>query len=381
MRGIRILLAGGSTGGHIYPLIAVSQELQKIAANSGMQADIRYFGAAAEFSHAIEGSGIRYVSVISSKLRRYFSLLNVLDIGKFFIGFIQALWKLFWFMPDVAFSKGGPGVLPMIYACVFYRIPIVIHESDSVPGLSNRLAAKYACRIFIGFASAIDAFSGKNVELAGNPIRPDLAAAQNRVSPEESAQVKRSLGFSDTEPLLLILGGSQGMARINDFILENLRPMLKDFQILHQVGDRNYDGYAKEYAFLSKDWSDLEKNRYQFKAYFDEDLIPALRAADAVLARAGATTIFELACFGKPAILVPLPEAANDHQRRNAYQYAKTGGAVVIEQENFLSNLVLEKIREIVHDKARLAAMGEAGRSFYKPAASQLIAEGIAAEI
>ena len=375
---LRIVLAGGGTGGHIYPLVAVHQELKKFAKTQGIQLDARYFGGAAPFRRLFQESGVAYVPIVSSKWRRYFSVQNFLDIPKFFIGFIQALWKLYWFMPDVIFSKGGPGVPPILCAAAWYRIPIVMHESDSVPGAPSLYSARLAKKIFVGFASAAEYFVKKDVVVSGVPIRSDLADGPSHFAESDAhLEAKRGFGFSDQAPLILILGGSQGMGRINDFILENLKLFLKHFQILHQVGEQNYGSYKKEYEFVTKDWSDLDKNRYQFRPYFGEDLREAYVAADFVLARSGATTIYELAFFGKPALLVPLPEAAQDHQRVNAYNYERTGAAVVIEQENFLPRLVVAELEKILNNPEALKRMGDAARSTYRPDAASIIAQGI----
>ncbi len=374
---LRILLTGGGTGGHIYPLLPIAQELQKIARKNQIGMDLRYFGSAVEYAQLIVENDMEFVFITPSKWRRYFSLENFIDIFKFIWSGVQAFWKIFWFMPDVIFSKGGTGTLPIILAARFYMIPIVVHDSDSIPGLVNVLAGKVAKKIFVGFAFAVPYFSHpERVEIVGNPVRADLVSAAVH-SEDGATTAKREFGFNDQEPMLLIVAGSQGATAINDFVLENLHDVLREFQVLHQVGEQNLVTYKKEYEFLTKDWSEIEKNRYQFRGLLTQELGAAYRAADVVLARAGAATIFELALFGKPAVLVPLPSAARNHQRENAYQYAKTGAVVVVEQENFLSHLVLAQLVKIVKDKILQEKMSDAARSFYKPNVAVVIAEGI----
>ena len=360
----RILLTGGGTGGHIYPLIAIVRELRK----QPEDLDIKYFGPKDIFSFYLTGEGVEVKSIISSKLRRYFSLLNFLDIFRFAISVLQSLWRVFWFMPDVVFSKGGPGSLPVLLACRFYSVPIIIHESDAVPGRGNQIAARWAKIIFTGFASAVDIFKKINpaaeIVVSGNPVRSVILSGAknlNRFFPNVIAsEVKQS-------PVILILGGSQGSTRINDFIFDNLEFLLSKYQIIHQVGNANYLDYMVKCQMSNV-------KCYYVTAYLEEkELTDAYATANLVIARAGAETIFELAAVGKPSVLIPLPESAQDHQRQNAYEYAQTGAALVIEEENLLINLFEQELNVILNNKEKLEQMSVAARGFYQPEASQKI--------
>ena len=375
MKKLRVLLTGGGTGGHIYPLIAVAEELKKQAEGFGLDLDLRYFGGEREYARQIVGSGMDFIPIFSSKLRRYWSLLNLIDILKFFISLPQILWKMFWFMPDVIFSKGGPGALAVILIGRFYRIPVVIHESDSVPGLTNKFSARFASKVFLAFASAQDYLKNKNIEVIGNPVRESLFQQAESLPSGESRQIqaKKGFGLNPNEPVILILGGSQGSERINNFVLENLELLISEFQVFHQTGIRNYEEYKKEFEFKTKDWGDAEKNRYHFQAFLDKDMADALIVADLVISRAGSGSIFELSAFGKPAILVPLDESANDHQRKNAYTYSQIGAAIVIEEKNLLGNLVLEELKKISASPDLLQKMSQAAQSFYHPDSALLI--------
>ncbi|MDO8430191.1 MAG: UDP-N-acetylglucosamine--N-acetylmuramyl-(pentapeptide) pyrophosphoryl-undecaprenol N-acetylglucosamine transferase [bacterium] len=378
MHKLRVLLTGGGTGGHIFPLIAVAEELQSQAQEFGLDLDLRYFGGDYEYAQNLTDQNIKFVPIISSKLRRYWSFLNLIDFIKFPFSLLQISWKIFWFMPDVVFSKGGPGALAVVLVSRLYFIPVVIHESDSIPGLTNKISGFFAKKTFLAFSSAEPYLGKSNAEIVGNPVRKSLMAELNfleQYGEDAANQAKKSLGLNLTEPVILFLGGSQGARRINDFILENLEILIRDFQILHQVGERNYDVYKKEFEFLTKDWSDIEKNRYQFKAFFDKDLAEALLASGAVVARAGSGTIFELAAFGKPAILIPLLESANGHQKKNAYLYSETGAALVIQEENLLGNLLVTELKTVVQNKDLLKKMSDSARSFYKPDSAKIIAK------
>ncbi|MBI4991884.1 MAG: UDP-N-acetylglucosamine--N-acetylmuramyl-(pentapeptide) pyrophosphoryl-undecaprenol N-acetylglucosamine transferase [Candidatus Harrisonbacteria bacterium] len=378
MKKLRVLLAGGGTGGHIYPLIAVAGELKTLAEPYGITLDMRYFGSARGYAEDIINSDIDFVPIISSKLRRYWTPLNLIDIPKFFLSLIQLLWKLFWFMPDVVFSKGGPGALAIILVSRFYLIPVVIHESDTIPGLTNSISGKLAKKIFLAFASTDEYFPKKDVEVIGNPVREFLFQQIADLEPagdKALAEAKKLLGFDSSQPLLLIIGGSQGAERLNNFVLESLEVFIKDFQILHQVGITNYDNYKKEFEFLAKDWDENLKKRYHFVPFFQDNMGIALTAADFAISRSGAGSIFELAAFGKPAILIPLPESANDHQRENAYNYAHIGAAIVIEEANLLSHLIMDELNKLFKNPELLQKMSDAARSFYRPDAATIIAK------
>ena len=378
MKKLRVLLTGGGTGGHIFPLIAVANELQKQTNNFGISLDLRYFGSARKYAREIVENDIEFVPILSGKWRRYWSLLNLLDIFKFFLSFPQLLWKIFWFMPEVTFSKGGPGALAAILISRFYRIPLVIHESDSLPGLTNKISAGFSEKILVAFASAMANFRNKNIEVIGNPVRGSLFANLTSLKSsgrDEQTQAKREFGLNPNEPVILVLGGSQGAERINNFVLENLAILIQNFQVLHQVGWGNYDSYKKEFEFITKDWNEAEKNRYIFHPFFDKDLGDALISADLAISRAGAGSIFELAAFGRPAMLVPLPESANDHQKENARLYAETGAAIVIQEENLLGNLVAEELQKLIANPELLRKMSDAAKSFYRPDAAAIIAK------
>lgn len=366
-------MTGGGTGGHVYPLIAVANELKKQSEQLNLALDVRYFGGAREYAQEIVSSGMEFVPIMSSKLRRYWSPLNLIDGLKFLLSLIQVGWRMFWFMPDVIFSKGGPGALAVVLIGKFYFIPIVIHESDSKPGLTNRISGNLSKKIFLAFASAGEDFKNQEIiEVVGNPVRNSLF---EQVSGSSQEEAKKNFGFNPAEPLVFFLGGSQGAEMLNNFVLDNLEEFIREFQVLHQVGPKNYPSYKNEFEFMTKDWSDIEKSRYRYQGNFSDNMGDALLAADIVVSRAGSGTIFELAAFGKPSILIPLPNAANDHQKENAYLYSQTAAAIVIQEENMLGNLMLEEIKRLLGNPQKMAEMGSAARSFYRPDSAGIMAK------
>ena len=316
MKTIRIALAGGGSGGHIYPLVAVIEKLERLAIDRKLYVEIKYFGARDMFTPALEDTGVKTSMVFSGKIRRYFSFLNFIDILKIAIGFIQALFKMFWFMPDVLFSKGGNGAFLVVLVAWFYRIPVIIHESDAKPGLNNLFSARFAKRIAVGFEKALEYFDAKKSACIGNPIRSFLLSDK----PGQKL-AKEELRFDPEQPLVVFLGGSQGAQRINEMLTKVAKDLARETQILHQVGISNFteiENFLKSTApefFPKKDIQRNEldeqspqeiKSRYRIVPYLDQkELKSALAGADLVVARAG-SKIFEIVAFSKPAILTPL---------------------------------------------------------------------------
>ncbi len=372
---LRILFTGGGSGGHAYPLLAVGEALKKVAGDK-TKLELYYMGPLDAYSEIFDAAGFKIKTVVSGKLRRYFSLENLLDIPKFFIGFFEALFKMFFIMPDVIFSKGGTGALPVVAAGWLYRIPIIIHESDAIPGLTNLASAWFAKRIAINFERAKEYFNPKKTALVGTPVRKELLETR-----PAAGAAKKELGFKENEPLLLVIGGSQGSRRINNFILTNLTALLQEVQILHQTGEANFDETEKlSRAALSDHFAGAgAKYRYRPVPYLDVVAEKnAFAAADVIVTRAGSNTLAEIAAFGKPAILVPLKEAANDHQLINAYEFAGDGAtAAIIEEQNMSPGILLDKIKEIVHGPEISERMSRASGKFFKPDAAETIAEEI----
>lgn len=406
-RSIRILITGGGSGGHLFPLLAIAEALRDRTRPStgsgqarvtGMPLDLRYVGDPADYEFLLRGRGVRVSRVMASKWRRYFSIKNFLEPFRAAIGLIQALWKIFWFMPDAAFSKGGPGALVILSVCRWYRIPYVIHESDAAPGLTNLVSARGARVVELAFPQAEGYFKAMRGEkrVVGNPVRREILAP-----PAPRDRAKTELGFDPARALLLVLGGSQGAVFMNSFILEHLAMLLPRIQIFHQTGADNFDAYRKNYEERKKEISPALAKAYRIVPFFVDDLPAALSAADVVLSRAGAGAIFEFAARGLPSILVPITDSPRNHQRENAYAYERAAACVVIEEENLLPQLLLDTLERILGragespqnpaasgtPKSRTATSGQvagqadrmtaAARAFYRPNAAEAIAEDI----
>ena len=341
---MRVVLSGGGSGGHILPLIAVAEKIRKKAKERGIQEiEFLYIGPrfGEESDEMFKHAGIKYKYILAGKIRRYSSgvLLNVFDI--FFstpIGIIQSAWYLFWFMPEVVFSKGGYGSVPVMIIAWIYNIPVrMIHESDAVVGLANKFLAFFATKIGVAFKKAALAFPLKKTALVGVPIREDLCN-------KDKTLAKKIFNINSEREVILIFGGSQGSKKINDVVVEALPELLEKYEVLHITGPKHYS-FVKEVSKLT-----IKENSkyYHIFPFLTEEMGYAISIADIVISRAGASTIFELAACQKASIIIPLKNSAQNHQRENAYEYAKSGGTIVIEEENLTPHILITRIKEIL---------------------------------
>lgn len=367
---MRILFTGGGTGGHFYPIIAIIREIKKIVEEERLVGAHLYYVGPDDFGEELlKKEEVRFIHIMSGKWRRYVSVLNIIDIFKIVLGTVKALWVFFSVMPDIIFSKGGYGSIPAITVAILYGIPLVVHESDSVPGLVNRISARFADRVAISFQTAEKYFPNKTkIAFTGIPIRLNLLGGSREAAEEEFSV------FSE-RPVILIMGGSQGSALINKMVIGVIRELARDFEIIHQTGKEKYQNVAGETSVaLTKE----ERGFYHPVGYFDDrTLRSAYAIADIVVSRAGATIIFEIAAAGKPAILIPLKNSAQEHQKQNAYEYAERGAANVIEEDNLTPSVFLNEIRKLSADEARRREMAERARHFAKTDAAAVIAREI----
>lgn len=375
---LRIAFTGGGTGGHIFPLLAVADEIKRILDPyyTARPYSLYYFGDPDSYAQEFSTRSIKVVRVGSSKLRRYMSVENILDAIKFPFTVLQAICKVFFVMPDVLFSKGGTGAFPVVCAAWLFRIPILIHESDSIPGLTNALSGRFATRIAVAFSAAADYFSRAKVAVVGNPIRTNLVRSQEDEA-LSSYQAKRIFGFDPHTPLLLILGGSQGSRRVNDFLLDNAKELVRKYQVLHQTGTANFEQFEHELLFALRDCISEERDRYKVTPFLKKDMREAYQACDVVVTRAGSGALFEISYFAKPSILIPLPEAGRNHQYYNAFAYAAHGAGVVIEEDNLKSVLFFDQLDRILKDEAVYKRMSTQANAFYIPHTASVLADEI----
>ncbi len=368
---MKILFTGGGTAGHIIPIIAVIRKIRKIYSKEDLE--FFYVGPQDEIgSILLSHEGIKIKQVLSGKIRRYVDkksiFQNLFDVlFKIPFGISQAFFYIFFLSPDLIFSKGGFGSIPTATAGWLLRVPIFLHESDVAPGLSNKLISKFSLKIFTSFPKT-EYFPVKKTILTGNPIREEILEGSK-------AMAEKLFQLNKDKPIILILGGSQGAQRINNKILDILAELLKNFELLHQTGAKNFKQVkAESKVVITKN---LEKYYHPFPFLKERELKHAYQAADLIIARAGAGTIFETAAIGKPCILIPLPESAQNHQVKNAYSYAKNNACIVMEEANFTPRFFLEKLKELFSHPEELQNMEKNAKNFAQIKAAKIIAEYI----
>lgn len=359
---MRIGFVGGGTGGHFYPLIAVAEILR----SNKPDLELYYFGPEPYNQAMLDSLQVRFVSTPAGKLRRYFSIQNFFDLFRSFFGIPVAIWKLYIIYPDVIFSKGSYTAVPVLLAARFLRIPVVIHESDAKPGRANTLAKKFARYIAISYDDAAQFFPKEKTALTGIPLRKEMMA----INPDPFT----GLGIPDDKPLLYVTGGSLGAERINNSVLESLTELLPDYRIFHQTGDQKVNDVRLAAQTLLSG-NPLAKDYYVVGSVPVGTVSLLLDAARLIITRAGSTTLFEIAQHSKPSIVIPIPEEISHDQRTNAYAYARTGAAVVIEENNLTPHLLAEQIRSIISDPTLYQGMAAAAKQQALPEAGRTIAD------
>jgi UDP-N-acetylglucosamine--N-acetylmuramyl-(pentapeptide) pyrophosphoryl-undecaprenol N-acetylglucosamine transferase len=370
-----IAFTGGGSGGHFYPVIAIAEAINDVVREERLVAPILYYLAPDPFdSNALFENGIAYIRIPAGKVRRYASIWNITDTFVTITGTILAVMTLFRIYPDVVVSKGGYGSVPTTLAARLLRIPVVIHESDAKPGRANLLAAKFATKIAISFESAAGYFPKRaqsKIARVGIPIRKALT----RVETEGAQQY---LGLEKDVPTVLIMGGSSGAQKINETVLSSLSELVSLANIVHQTGRAHIKNVqAISQVVLA---NNPHASRYHTVDYLSETSLQRVAGvADLIVSRAGANSIAEIGLWKKPAILIPIPESVSHDQRTNAYAYARTGAAIVIENDNLSQHLFVSEIRRIIGDPklAQRMALGSAG--FTDPDAARILAKEVLA--
>lgn len=367
---MKIAFTGGGTGGHFYPLIAVAERVNELIDRENIiGAKLYYISNSPYDKEILAEHGLIYEEVTSGKIRTYPSILNFIDSFRIALGCITAIFKLFSIYPDVVFGKGGFASFPTIFAAKVLGIPVVIHESDAAPGRVNKWAGKFAKRIAVSFKETAQYFPANRVAWTGQPIRQEIEAA----SPRDEAL--KYFKFESDIPTILILGGSQGAELINNTVLAALPKLLENYQVIHQTGVLKHKTTVGEADVILS--GNPKRERYHAVAFLNSlGMKMAAGAASIVVSRAG-STLFEIAGWGLPSILVPFQESNADHSRRNAFAYAHEGACLVIEEGNMTANILYSEVDNLLNNKGEYKRMATSAKAFGKPGAALAIAEAL----
>lgn len=364
---MKILFTGGGSGGHFYPIIAIAEALYDRAKEKKVINPTLYFMAPSKYNpRALFDNDIEFISVPCGKWRRYFSILNFIDLFKTTYGIIVAIIQMYRIYPDVVFGKGGHGSFPALVAAKLLKIPVVIHESDTSPGIVNKWAAKFARKIAVSYPEAIEFFPTEKVALTGLPIR-------NEVRDIMTNGAREFLNLEENIPTILILGGSQGSEKINDAVISSLPDLVERYQIIHQTGRNNFESVKQTVSVVLQ--NNTRINRYHpFDYLNDLSMRMSAGVSNVIVSRAG-STIFEIASWGKPSIIIPLPKEISHDQTDNAFSYARSGACTVIEEYNLSSHILVSEIDRIINNHHISERMSISAKQFSHSDASTKIAD------
>jgi UDP-N-acetylglucosamine--N-acetylmuramyl-(pentapeptide) pyrophosphoryl-undecaprenol N-acetylglucosamine transferase len=363
---MKLVIAGGGTGGHVLPAIAVLQEMQR----RGIETECLWIGSRSGVEAAMARQhGVPFRAIQTGKLRRYFSTETAVDAARLPIGCAQALRLLRSFRPDVVFSTGGFVSVPTVAAAA--RIaPILTHEQTAVIGLANRINNHFADVLALSYEDCATLVGRKRlrVEVTGNPVRANLASGN-------AANGLERYGFTPELPLIYVTGGAKGASPLNERIEALLPDLLNNCQILHQTGASAINGDVDRLRALRATWPVELQRRYHLVEFIGEEMADVYAAAGLVIGRAGAGTVAELSYVGLPSILIPLPGAGGDEQIRNANILARADAAVVLSQATATPDRLRQEITSLLADAARLATMARQARTVAHPTAAAALTD------
>lgn len=354
---MRLLVAGGGTGGHLYPGIAIAEEIVRRG-----DGEVLFVGSRRGIeTRAVPAAGYALETLEVSGLKRMGLLGTLRGLVRLPLALFRSFAILRRFRPAVVVGVGGYASGPMVLAAALAGYPTAIQEQNSVPGITNRVLGRIVKAVFIAFEDAARFFPARKLARLGNPVRAKIVAALEGAASPGPAESLR----------VLVVGGSQGARAVSELVVA-AAPLLAeggiDYSLVHQTGGADLERMRERYQALGLG------GRATVTAFID-DMASAYAQADVVVARAGALTLAELAIAGKPAVLVPLPTAADDHQSRNAARFAEAGAAIVLPQRQASPADLAAALRDLARAPDRRVAMGAAMRGLARPRAAQEIAD------
>lgn len=367
---MKIVLTGGGSGGHFYPLIAVAEAIEDICSERKLiEPELYYMGPPPFDMDALFEHDIQYRASAAGKMSRTSRIMNVLNGFSVMRGIIRATVQLFGLYPDVVFSTGGFAAFPTLFAARILKIPVFIYDADAEPGRVSLWSSKFATWIAIAQADAAALFphrTHKRIARVGHPIRKEIQKPTKEGGFE-------FLKLDPTAPTIFIMGGSQGAQTINETVLDALSVLVQSYNIIHQTGTANLDEVTKISSVVLKN-SEFAKRYRPFGLLNTLALRMSAGIATIIVARAGSGTIFEIASWGIPAILVPIPIDVAHDQTENAFAYARSGAAEVIEQHNLSPHVLISELERLIGDQEALARMAAAAAAYARPDAARKIA-------
>lgn len=335
---MRVILTGGGTAGHIWPIVAICEELKS------REIDYLYVGSKGSLEEKIAcENNLNFRAIFAGKIRNYFSVLNIIDPFKIVFGIIEAYFLLNKYKPDAVFSKGGYVAVPILFWAKKMNIQTILHESDAVIGKATRWGSDFAQKICTGFP--IENYNLVNLPkekfvFTGIPLKSDFLKIIN--PPKTNCKT------------ILITGGSQGSSKINNTVSEILNELLENYSVIHLTGDRDFSKFSK-----------IKNRNYKVFA-FSLDMPQLLAQSDLVVTRSG-STLAELSCLAKASILIPLTTSSLDHQKFNADFYSKHNAAEVIYEKDLNGKNLLLMIKNILTDDAKRFELQKNIKSLAKP--------------
>lgn len=335
---MRVIISGGGTGGHIYPALAIAKGIETrypktkilyVGTNQGLEADI------------VPKAGYSLETINVSGLKRQLSVKNCRAIWQAGWGLYQAAKLMRRFKPDLVIGTGGYVCGPVVMAAAIKKIPTLIHEQNALPGVTNRILARFVTGVAVTFKDSVQRFSGRvNINLTGLPVRPELFSVNKK-------EAYFSLGLNPKKPVLLVFGGSRGAQRINAAMIKVTQTLQQytKVQLLHATGQIGYDQHIKDLESVGI--SSTNRDNIIIRPYL-YNMPAALAVADLVICRAGATTLAEITALGLPSILVPYPYAAENHQEFNARALTGCGAAVMILDQKLTGTVLMTNISKLL---------------------------------
>ncbi|NEU29462.1 undecaprenyldiphospho-muramoylpentapeptide beta-N-acetylglucosaminyltransferase [bacterium LRH843] len=350
---MRVVVSGGGTGGHIYPALSLIKEIK----NQNKNAEILYIGTERGLeSDIIPREGIPFETIHISGFKRKMSLDNVKTVLNFIKATARARKLIRAFKPDVVIGTGGYVCGPVVFAAAKLKIPTVVHEQNSVPGLTNKFLSKYVDRVAICFEEARDYFPENKVVFTGNPRASEVL----NVNREAGVQ---SLNLESGKKTVLIVGGSRGARPINDAFHSIMHDFAKkNYQVVYVTGSVHFE------TVMNKVKDSKPKN--VIIKPFIHNMPDVLAATDLIVARAGATTLAEITALGLPSILIPSPYVTNNHQEKNANSLRENGAALVRSEKEMTGQQLLEDIDYILFEEGKLESMKESSKKLGVPDAA-----------